>query len=61
VIKNDRFPAELEITSKDENGYIMSLRHRIYDVQGVQFHPESILTPTGEQMMRNWLNKKIPE
>jgi anthranilate synthase component 2 len=61
VVGNDEFPSALEITSKDENGYIMSLRHRTYDVQGVQFHPESILTPSGEQMMRNWLHKKVPE
>ena len=61
VVDTDGFPPSLEITSKDENGYIMSLRHRTYDVQGVQFHPESILTPSGEQMMRNWLQKKIPE
>ena len=58
VVDTDGFPPSLEITSKDENGYIMSLRHRTYDVQGVQFHPESILTPLGEQMMRNWLDKK---
>jgi anthranilate synthase component 2 len=61
VVSSGGFPAELEITSKDENGYIMSLRHRTYDVQGVQFHPESILTPSGEQMMRNWLHKKNPD
>ena len=61
VVSTEGFPAELEITSIDENGYIMSLRHRTYDVQGVQFHPESILTPSGEQMMRNWLHKKIPD
>jgi len=61
VVDTDGFPPSLEITSKDENGYIMSLRHRTYDVQGVQFHPESILTPLGEQMMRNWLHKKVPE
>jgi anthranilate synthase component II len=61
VVGTDEFPSELEITSKDENGYIMSLRHRTYDVQGVQFHPESILTPQGEQMMRNWLHKKISD
>ena len=58
VVDTDGFPPSLEITSKDENGNIMSLRHRTYDVQGVQFHPESILTPSGEQMMRNWLHKK---
>jgi anthranilate synthase component II len=61
VVGNNEFPSALEITSKDENGYIMSLRHRKYDVQGVQFHPESILTPSGEQMMRNWLGKQIYE
>lgn len=61
VVGTEGLPDELEITSVDENGYIMSLRHRTYDVQGVQFHPESILTPSGEQMMRNWLHKKIPD
>lgn len=55
VVKDESFPKELEITSRDENSMIMSLRHNQYDVQGVQFHPESILTPTGELMMRNWL------
>lgn len=55
VVKDESFPNELEITSRDENSMIMSLRHNQYDVQGVQFHPESILTPTGELMMRNWL------
>jgi anthranilate synthase component II len=56
IVSTENFPGELEITAEDENGYIMALRHRTFDVQGVQFHPESVLTPMGEIMMRNWLN-----
>lgn len=55
VVKDEGFPEELEITSREENQLIMSLRHKIFDVQGVQFHPESVLTPNGESMIRNWL------
>ena len=55
IVSDENFPTELEITAKDENGYIMALRHKTFDVQGVQFHPESVLTPMGEKMMRNWL------
>jgi anthranilate synthase component 2 len=55
VVKEEEFPQELQITSREENQMIMSLRHRKFDVQGVQFHPESVLTPTGETMIRNWL------
>jgi len=56
IVDKENFPAELEITAEDENGYIMALRHKTFDVQGVQFHPESVLTPMGEKMMSNWLN-----
>lgn len=48
-------PDCLEATSYDENGQVMSLRHRDYDVRGVQFHPESVLTPDGKAMIRNWV------
>ena len=56
VISHNNFPAELEITSTDQNGHIMSIRHKKFDVKGVQFHPESILTPNGKQILKNWVN-----
>ena len=56
IVSDENFPHELEVTARDENNYIMALQHKNYDVQGVQFHPESVLTPMGEKIMRNWLN-----
>jgi len=55
VVNPTDFPEVLEITSLDENGQIMSLRHRTYDVCAVQFHPESILTPNGKKILENWV------
>ena len=55
IVSNENFPAELEVTATDENGFIMAMQHKTYDVQGVQFHPESVLTPDGEKILRNWL------
>jgi anthranilate synthase component 2 len=49
----------LEATSIDEQGQLMSLRHKIYDVRAVQYHPESVLTPHGKKIMKNWINSTI--
>jgi anthranilate synthase component 2 len=57
VINEHDVPAELEVTAVDNSGMIMSIRHREYDIQGVQFHPESVLTPNGRKMLENWLIK----
>ena len=59
VVDKNKFPPDLEITATDENGFIMAMKHKIFDVQGVQFHPESILTPSGELILRNWLQLSI--
>lgn len=55
IVAKENFPEELEITAEDDNGYIMALQHKKYDIQGVQFHPESVLTPQGESILKNWL------
>jgi len=59
VVVPTSMPAELEVTALDEDGQIMALRHRDYNVRGVQFHPESILTEYGENMLRSWLKGAI--
>lgn len=58
IVDEKGLPDELEVTARDENNLIMALRHKRYDVSGVQFHPESILTPDGESILRNWLKKE---
>ena len=55
-VVDNNLPDSLEATSIDDSGQIMSLRHKKYDVKGVQFHPESILTPNGKQILKNWIN-----
>ena len=55
VVDENKFPEDLEITARDANGFIMGLQHLKFDVQGVQFHPESVLTPVGEKILSNWL------
>lgn len=57
VVDRETLPACLKITAVDKKDWIMALKHKKYDVRGVQFHPESILTPFGEKMLRNWLEK----
>lgn len=56
IIERETLPDCLEITSELNNGMIMGIQHKNYNVQGIQFHPESILTPQGAVMMKNWLN-----
>ena len=55
-VVNSALPDSLEATSFDANGQVMSLRHREYDVKGVQYHPESVLTPHGKKILENWVN-----
>lgn len=57
-VVDPNLPEELEATSYDQNGQVMSLRHRVYDLKGVQYHPESVLTPHGKKILENWI--KIP-
>ncbi len=55
LVERATLPAELEITAETDDGLIMGLRHQTYPVQGVQFHPESIMTPAGKDLLRNFL------
>lgn len=58
VVSREGFPDCLEVTAESDEGQIMALRHRKHDIHGIQFHPESVLTPMGRQIVDNWL--KLP-
>ncbi|MDE6224728.1 MAG: gamma-glutamyl-gamma-aminobutyrate hydrolase family protein, partial [Muribaculaceae bacterium] len=55
VVDKEGLPDCLEVTAMSDDGEIMAMRHKTMDIRGVQFHPESILTPTGIKMIENWL------
>ena len=55
VVSKDGFPSCLEITAESDEGQVMALRHKEYDIHGIQFHPESVLTTEGKTMLDNWL------
>ena len=59
VVSREGFPDCLEITAESDEGQIMALRHREYDIHGIQFHPESILTPDGRTIIGNWMENKV--
>lgn len=56
AVSTENFPSELDVTAIDDSGVIMALAHKTLNVRGVQFHPESILSEYGKQMIQNWLN-----
>jgi anthranilate synthase component 2 len=58
IVKSEDLPNCFEVTSYDKDGMIMSMKHKEFDVESVQFHPESVLTPLGEKMIENWLGKE---
>jgi len=56
VVDDRDLPECLEVTGRSDDGYIMSMRHKEYDIRGIQYHPESVLTPNGKAIINNWLN-----
>jgi anthranilate synthase component 2 len=59
VMNTENIPEVLEVTSVDENNEIMSVKHKYFDIRGVQFHPESILTPQGKTILKNWISVPV--
>lgn len=57
VVDTEDFPEALAVTAISPEGQIMALKHREYDIHGIQFHPESVLTPDGKTIVKNWLFK----
>lgn len=55
AVSKDTLPTSLKVTAVDENGIVMALTHTEYDVRGMQFHPESVLTTNGKKLIENWL------
>ncbi len=57
VVDTEDFPEELAVTALSPEGQIMALKHRTFDIRGIQFHPESVLTPDGKTILKNWISK----
>lgn len=55
-VATEKIPDDIVVTMTDDEGHVMAVRHKAYDLHGVQFHPESVMTPTGKMMIENWLN-----
>lgn len=61
VVDTEEFPEALAVTAISPEGHIMALKHREYDIHGIQFHPESVLTPDGKTIVKNWLFQEAPQ
>ncbi len=59
AVSDDLFPENLEILARSEIGIIMAIRHKVFNIKGVQFHPESIMTPMGKALIWNWLKEPV--